>query len=82
MQATTVTGTLSLGLLTNTAEHEESVDLHDVVEPWVGVGLGGVATGAKRTNEHLGEDRANLARSSGDTVRGGAVASWKACELC
>lgn len=27
----------------DTAEHEECVDLHDVVEPWVGVGLGSAA---------------------------------------
>ena len=62
----------------NTAQHEEGVDFHDVVEPWVRVGLCRVTAGAKRTNEHLGDDGADLAGSGGDTVGGGTVASREA----
>lgn len=62
----------------NTAQHEEGVDFHDVVEPWVRVGLCRVTAGAERTNEHLGDDGADLAGSGGDTVGGGTVASREA----
>ena len=48
-------------------EHEQSVDLHDVVEPGRLV-LGSSTTGAERTDEDLGDDGADLARGSGDTV--------------
>jgi hypothetical protein len=58
-------------------EHEQSVDLHDVVEPW-GLVLRSSSTCAEGTNEHLGDDGANLAGSGGDTVGGGTVASGEA----
>lgn len=43
----------------DTKQHEESEDLHDVVEPWVSVGLGGTA-GTERSDGSLGNDRTNL----------------------
>ena len=60
-----------------TEKHEESVDLHDVVEPW-GLVLGGGAAGAEGTDEDLGDDGADFAGGGGDTVGGGAVAGWEA----
>ena len=39
----------------NTAEHEERVYLHDVVEPWRRVSSGS-ALGAQRADENLGND--------------------------
>ena len=59
-----------------TEEHEQSVDLHDVVEPGRLV-LGGGAAGAEGTDEDLGDDGADLAGGGGDTVGGGAVAGWE-----
>ena len=58
-------------------KHEESVNLHDMVEPW-GLVLGGGAAGAEGTDEDLGDDGADFAGGSGDTVGGGAVAGWEA----
>ncbi len=55
----------------DTAEHEKSEDLHDVVEPWRLCGSGGVgcsAAGAKRTKDDLSDDGADLAGCGGDTV--------------
>ena len=60
-----------------TEKHEESVNLHDMVEPW-GLVLGGGAAGAKGTDEDLSDDGADFAGGGGDTVRGGAVAGWEA----
>lgn len=60
-----------------TEEHEESVDLHDVVEPG-GLVLGGGAAGAEGSDEDLGDDGADFAGGGGDTVGGGAVAGWEA----
>ena len=62
----------------DTREHEGGKDLHDVVEPWAGVGLGDVATGAERRNGSLGDDGTDLSGPSGDTVGGRAVAGGEA----
>lgn len=59
-----------------TEKHEEGEDLEDVVQPWVGVGGSGTA-GTERSNGGLGNDRADLARGSGETVRSRPVASWE-----
>ena len=64
----------------DTAQHEEGVDLHDVVEPRVGVGLCRVAASAEGTDEHLGDDGADLASSGGETVGGGTIACGEALE--
>lgn len=55
---------LSLGLWDqkggeDTAQHEQSVDLKDVVEPWRGVGLGSTAD-TEGTNDDLGNDGTNF----------------------
>jgi hypothetical protein len=60
-----------------TEKHEESVDLHDVVEPG-GLVFGGGAAGAEGTDEDLGDDGADFAGGGGDAVGGGAVAGWEA----
>lgn len=60
-----------------TEKHEESVDLHDVVEPRRLV-FGGGAAGAEGSDEDLGDDGADFAGGGGDTVGGGAVAGWEA----
>jgi len=39
----------------DTAQHEEGEDLHDVVDPWRGIGCGGAA-GSERSNESLSDD--------------------------
>src|SRR5690349_17472888 len=51
----------------DTSEHESREDLHDVVEPWVGIVLGG-ATSAQRRDGTLSDDGTNLSGSSGYTV--------------
>jgi hypothetical protein len=51
--------------------------LHDVVEPGRLVGGSGAA-GAEGADEDLGNDRADLAGGSGDTVGCRAVAGWEA----
>lgn len=61
----------------DTAEHEKSIDLHDVVEPGRRVGLRGAAH-TERTDEDLGDDGADLSRGGGDTVRRRPVASREA----
>jgi hypothetical protein len=53
----------------DTAQHEQSVDLHDVVEPGALVG-GGCAAGAEGPDEDLGDDGADFAGGGGDTVGG------------
>ena len=58
-------------------EHEEGVDLHDMVEPRGGI-VGRCAMDADRADEHLGDDGTDLARGGGETVRGGAVAGREA----
>lgn len=77
----------------DTKEHEEGVDLHDVVEPWGGVG-GSRTADAEGSNEHLGYDSTDLTRGGGEAVGGRPVASWEAlagndegcsvgaCEVC
>jgi len=60
-----------------TEKHEQSVDLHDVVEPGRLV-LGGGAAGAEGTNEDLGDDGADFAGGGGYTVGSRAVAGWEA----
>lgn len=61
----------------DTRKHEGREDLHNVVEPGIGV-LGGGTTGAERGNGTLGDDGTNLTRASGNSVRCRSVASWKA----
>jgi hypothetical protein len=58
-------------------QHEEGVNLHDVVEPRALV-RSGSATGAEGTDEDLGDDGADLAGGGGDTVGGGTVTCWEA----
>ena len=58
-------------------EHEEGVDLHDVVEPGGSV-VGGGATDAQRADEDLGDDGAHFAGGGRDAVRGGSVPGWEA----
>lgn len=60
-----------------TEKHEQSVDLHDVVEPGGLVGGSGAA-GAEGPDEDLGDDGADFAGGGGDAVGGGAVAGWEA----
>ena len=60
-----------------TAQHEESIDLHDVVEPGRGIGLGS-ATRAKLADGDLGDDGADLARGGGDAVGGRAIPGGEA----
>ena len=65
----------------DTAQHEESEDLDDVIEPWVlssSSGARGGTASTERTNDGLGDDRANLAGSGGETVGGGTVTGWEA----
>jgi hypothetical protein len=62
----------------DTREHEGRKYLHHVVEPWAGVGLGDVATGAKRGDGSLGDDGTNLSGTSRDTVGGRTVAGGEA----
>jgi hypothetical protein len=52
----------------NTREHESRENLHDMVEPWVRVGCGGVATNAKWRDSTLRDDRTNLSGGGRDTV--------------
>ena len=62
-------------------QHEESIDLHDIVLPRVGSRAGSTGSStasAERRDGRLCDDRAEFAGGSGDTVRGGAVASWEA----
>lgn len=61
----------------DTTEHEECVDLHNVVEPWACGGLvwagSDSTTGTEWCNGCLGDDGADLAGSGGETVRGRTV---------
>ena len=61
----------------DTAQHEESEDLQDVVEPRGLVGLGRT-TNAERSNKALRDDGADLSRGGRETVTGGAVTSREA----
>lgn len=54
-------------------EHEEREYLQNVVEPRVGVGLGGTAS-AQRSNGTLANDGTNLAHGGRETMRSGPVA--------
>ena len=53
-------------------EHEEGVDLQDVVEPWVCIRLCCTAN-AKWSNGCLSNDRTDLSRSRRNTVRCASV---------
>jgi hypothetical protein len=53
----------------DTAQHEQSVDLHDVVEPGALV-CGSCAADAEGSDEDLGDDGADFAGGSGDAVGG------------
>lgn len=62
----------------DTAKHEESKNLHDVLEPR---GVGGTSRSAtvnERPEDTLSNDGADFARGSRETVRGGTVASREA----
>lgn len=57
-------------------QHEESEDLHDVVQPWRGSSAAGASLGtsrAQRSDQDLGNDGTELSGSSRDTVRGRPV---------
>ena len=60
-----------------TTQHEERKDLHDVVEPGGWVLLSWVAFGTQGSEDGLGDNSANFAGSSGQTVGGGAVPGWE-----
>lgn len=49
-----------------------------MVEPGARVSLGRVAASAEGCNSALSDDGTDFARTSGDSMRGGAVASWEA----
>lgn len=60
----------------DTAQHEESEDLHDVVQPWAGSSASRArlsTTSSERTEHTLSDDSTDLASTSGDTVAGGSV---------
>ena len=61
----------------DTAEHEESEDLEDVVQPRRSVGGSG-ATNTEGSNNDLSDNGTDLARGGGETVGGGAVAGREA----
>lgn len=74
---------LSLGLWNqhggeDTAKHEESEDLHDVVHPRCRVVLGDVTLCLEGSKHTLGNNGANLAGGSRETVRGGSVTGREA----
>lgn len=52
----------------NTAQHEKSIYLQDVVEPRRLV-VGSGAADTERAYEHLGDDGADFAAGGGDTMR-------------
>ena len=58
--------------------HEQSIDLHDVVEPGRGIIRGDGAPGAQRADEDLRDDGAYFARGGRDAVGRGAVARGEA----
>lgn len=62
----------------DTREHEDGVNLHDVVKPWGGRRPRRGTTGAERSNENLGNNGTDLASGRGDTVGAAAVAGWEA----
>ena len=73
---------LALGLgdqesSSDTEKHEESVDLHDVVEPARGVGFALLAC-AQGADGNLGDDGADLSGTGRDTVRRRAITSGEA----
>lgn len=57
----------------DTAEHEKGKDFHDVVEPWRGIGRGGVTPNTEGPEDNLGDNGADLTGGGGETVGGGAV---------
>ena len=59
-------------------KHEDGVNLHDVVEPGRGRRPGGSTTGAKRSNENLGNNGTDLAGGRRNTVGAAAVAGREA----
>lgn len=67
-----------------TEKHEQSKDLHDVVQPRGAPSRVSLrerrvgADGAKRTEDDLSNDGTDLSGSSRDTVGGGAIASGEA----
>ena len=65
----------------DTAQHEESENLHNVVNPWRG-GLSSRsllgASSSERSEHDLGNDGSDFARSSGETVGSGTVAGREA----
>lgn len=61
----------------DTAQHEQSEDLHNVLEPGSGRGVLG-ATVNQRAKHTLGDNGANLARGGRDTVGGGTITGREA----
>lgn len=65
----------------DTAEHEERIDFHDMVDPRRSsraFRTSHSATRAERTDKDLSDDSSDLARGCGDTVRAGPVACREA----
>lgn len=60
----------------DTCKHESGIDLHDMIEPWVGI-LSSRTACTKWCNGSLSDDAANFAGSGGDTVGRRSVASWE-----
>ena len=59
---------------TDTEQHEEGIDLENVVHPGVGVAAWDSTAGAERGDGALADDGADLAHGSGQAVRGRSVA--------
>lgn len=62
----------------DTAKHEESEDLHDMLEPGGGGGTSRCTTVNERSEDTLSDDSTNFAGSSRETMRGGTVTSREA----
>ena len=62
----------------DTRKHEDGVNLHNVVEPGRGRRPGGSTTGAKRSNENLGNNGTDLARGRRNTVGAAAITGREA----
>jgi len=74
---------LSLGLRDeerskDTSKHESRVDLHNMIKPRAGIFVSFFeSSSSERGNSSLCNDRANLSRTSRDTVGGGTVSGWE-----
>ena len=62
----------------DTAQHEQRVDLHDVIKPWRWVGGRDRAPRPERTNEHLSDNGADLPGCGREAVRSRTIACREA----